>query len=144
MTKELLSLSTLVMTSVLTSISAKQPNIVVIYTDDQPLRAMSNIDPYFSTPNIDMLATKGILFENNFVCTSVSCVSRASILTGQHSLRHGVNSFDTPLTTEQMQQTYPGLLRKAGYRTAFLGKFGIGHPRAAAKELFLPADQFDL
>lgn len=140
MTKEILSLTTLVITSVY----AKQPNIVVIYTDDQPLRTMSNIDPYFSTPNIDMLATKGILFENNFVCTSVSCVSRASILTGQHSLRHGVNSFDTPLTTEQMQQTYPGLLRKVGYRTAFLGKFGIGHPRAADKELCLPADQFDL
>ncbi len=144
MTKEILSLSTLVMTSVLTSIYAKQPNIVVIYTDDQPQRALSSIDPYFSTPNIDMLATKGVTFENNFVCTSVSCVSRASILTGQHSLRHGVNSFDTPLTTEQMQQTYTGLLRKAGYRTAFLGKFGIGHPRAAAKELCLPADQFDL
>lgn len=128
----------------LLAVKAQKPNIIVIYTDDQPQRAVGRIDPYFSTPNLDQLATKGITFENNFVCTSVSCVSRASILTGQHSLRHGVNSFDTPLSTAQMEQTYNGILRRDGYRTAFLGKFGIGHPRAAAKELCLPADQFDL
>jgi arylsulfatase A-like enzyme len=139
-----LSLSVLFMSGILTSASAKQPNIVLIYTDDQPLRAMGNKDPYFSTPYIDQLAQKGVVFENNFVCTSVSCVSRASILTGQHSLRHGINSFNTPLTTAQMQQTYSGILRRAGYRTAFLGKFGIGHTRFAPKELCLPADQFDL
>jgi arylsulfatase A-like enzyme len=128
----------------LLAVKAQKPNIIVIYTDDQPQRAIGSIDPYFSTPNIDKLATRGVTFENSFVCTSVSCVSRASILTGQHSLRHGVNSFDTPLTTAQMEQTYNGVLRREGYRTAFLGKFGIGHPRAAAKELCLPADQFDL
>lgn len=139
-----LSLTTLFMTGMLNSVSAKQPNIVLIYTDDQPLRAMGNKDPYFSTPYIDQLARKGVVFDNSFVCTSVSCVSRASILTGQYCLRHGINSFNIPLTTAQMEQTYSGILRRAGYRTAFLGKFGIGHTRVAPKELCLPADQFDL
>jgi len=42
-----------------------------------------------------------------------------------------------------MKQSYAGLLRQAGYRTAFFGKFGIGHPRSSPLDLCLPADQFD-
>jgi len=122
----------------------KRPNIVFLLSDDQPLRAMSRIDPWFSTPNMDRLAQEGVVFDNAFVTTSVCAVSRASFFTGQHSIRNGVSSFDTPLTTDQMQGSYSGLLRTAGYRTAFLGKYAIGHPRSAPRHLCLPADQFDL
>ena len=122
----------------------QRPNIVFLLSDDQPLRAMSHRDPWFHTPNIDALAREGVVFENGFVDCSVCCVSRASIMTGQHNIRHGVHSFDTPLNNEQMEQSFPVLLRKAGYRTALLGKYAIGHTRAAPKELCLPADQFDL
>lgn len=128
----------------LPSTPSTPPNIVIFYTDDQPQRALGYLEDFFSTPNMDRLAETGIVFENSFVTSSICCVSRASFLTGQHSLRHGVNSFDTPLTTEQMERTYNGILRQAGYRTAFLGKFAIGHPRSAPRELCLPEDQFDL
>jgi len=121
-----------------------RPNIVFLYTDDQPQRAMSNTDPFFHTPNIDRLAREGVFFENAFVTTSICAVSRASLFTGQHMVRHGVADFDTPLSREQMSRSYAGLLREAGYRTAFLGKFAIGHPRSAPRELCLPEDQFDL
>lgn len=121
-----------------------RPNIVFFLTDDQPHQALGRLDPYFSTPHLDRLAGESVIFDNAFVTTSVCAVSRASVFTGQHSVRHGVNSFDTPLTTEQMQRSYSGLLRQAGYRTAFLGKFAIGHPRAAPRALCLPEDQFDL
>jgi arylsulfatase A-like enzyme len=123
---------------------ANRPNIVFLLTDDQAQRALGSVDPYFSTPNLDKLANEGVVFDNSFVTTSVCAVSRACFFTGQHSLRNGVASFDTPLTTEQLQQSYSGLLRKSGYRTAFLGKYAIGHPRSAPRELCLPADQFDL
>ncbi|NQU45180.1 sulfatase-like hydrolase/transferase [bacterium] len=120
-----------------------RPNIVFFYSDDQPLRAQGRVDPYFHTPNIDRLSQEGVVFENAFVTTSICCVSRTNLFTGQHMARHGVPDFDTPLSTKQMGQTYSGLLRAAGYRTAFLGKFGIGHPRSAPSELCLPEDQFD-
>lgn len=122
----------------------EQPNIVFVLTDDQPIRGLGHVDPWFHTPNIDKLANEGINFVNGFVESSVCAVSRASTLTGQFNLRHGVQSFDTPLSEAQMQQSFPVLLRNAGYRTALLGKFGVGHPRAAPRELCLPAHHFDL
>jgi len=123
----------------------KSPNIVFILSDDQPYRAQSSVESWFSTPNIDRLAEESVVFNNAFVTSSICCASRASFFTGQHSIRNGIASFDTPLQTEQLQQSYSGILRQAGYRTAFLGKYGIGHTRSGApKELCLPADQFDL
>jgi arylsulfatase A-like enzyme len=93
---------------------------------------------------MDQLANEGVVFENAFVESSICCVSRASILTGQYNVRHGIQSVDDPLSREQMGQSFPGLLRKAGYRMALLGKYGVGNTRAAPKELCLPADRFDL
>jgi len=123
----------------------QKPNVVFIFTDDQPQSAMGCMgNPHLATPHMDRLAKEGVLFENSFVTTSICCVSRASILTGQHMARHGIRSFDTPLSPGQLAQTYPVLLRAAGYRTAFLGKWAVGHPRSAARELCLPAGQFDL
>jgi arylsulfatase A-like enzyme len=92
---------------------------------------------------MDRLASEGVLFDQMFVTTAICAVSRASMLTGQHMARHGINSFEKPLSAEQWRQTYPMLLRTAGYRTAFLGKLAVGNPRVANKDLSLPADQFD-
>jgi len=122
----------------------KRPNIVFLYSDDQPYRAQGRVDSYFHTPNLDQLSRDGVVFENAFVTTSICCVSRASLFTGQYMARHGVRSFGRPLSTEQMKQSYSGLLRAAGYRTAFLGKFGIGIPPRVPIEQCLPGDQFDL
>jgi arylsulfatase A-like enzyme len=124
---------------------ASRPNIVFIFTDDQPQNAMSCMgNKQLKTPNMDRLASEGVLFENSFVTTSICCVSRASILTGQHMVRHGINSFSKPLSAEQWGQTYPMLLREAGYRTAFLGKLAVGDPKTQPASLCLPADKFDL
>ena len=123
----------------------KRPNIVFFLTDDQPLRAMSHIDPWFHTPNMDKLASEGITFQNAYVESAVCCVSRASMMMGQFNSFHGIQSFDDPLSHEQLEQSFPVLLRKSGYRTALLGKYGVGHTRSGApKELCLPADYFDL
>lgn len=123
---------------------AQKPNIVFILTDDQPLRAMGHVDPWFHTPHMDRLADEGVEFTNGFVECSVCCVSRASIMMGQFNSRHRIQSFDDPLSAAQLEQSFPVLLRKAGYRTALLGKYGVGHPRAAPKDLCLPAAYFDL
>jgi arylsulfatase A-like enzyme len=120
------------------------PNILFIFADDQPqscLGCMGN--EHIHTPNVDRLAADGVLFTNSFVTTAICCSNRACILTGQHMRRHGIRDFAEPLSAEAFQQTYPALLRSAGYRTGYLGKFAIGSPAGDRKQLALPADQFD-
>jgi arylsulfatase A-like enzyme len=107
-----------------------KPNIIFVLTDDQrydALGAMGN--KIIQTPNMDKLAKAGILFHNAYVTTSICCVSRASLLTGQYESRHHINDFATSLSAQAMAQTYPALLKNAGYQLGFIGKFGIGkHP----------------
>jgi len=109
--------------------SAK-PNIIFILTDDQrwdALGAMGN--SIIKTPNMDRLANTGVLFKNAYVTTSICCVSRASLLTGQYQSRHHINDFNTDLTAAALKNSYPALLKNAGYTMGFIGKFGVGsHP----------------
>jgi arylsulfatase A-like enzyme len=113
--------------------SPPQPNFVFILADDLRWNTLGCMgDPLVQTPRIDALAARGALFRNHFVTTSICCVSRASILTGQHERRHGIADFTTAFTDAQWSQTYPALLRAAGYRTAFIGKFGVGDEKAIA------------
>jgi arylsulfatase A-like enzyme len=124
--------------------AALRPNLVLFLTDDQPYLGMSCTgNPVLKTPHMDRLATDGVLFEKFFVTTAICACSRATLYTGQHMRRHGIQDFEKPLSAAQWQQTFPALLRASGYRTAFLGKFAIGSPKVDAA-LALPADKFDL
>ncbi len=80
--------------------------------------------PFLKTPHLDRMAKNGILFENAFVTTSLCSPSRASILTGQYAHLHGIldNATALPPTT----RTFPVELQKAGYATAFIGKWHMG------------------
>jgi len=120
--------------------TAARPNLVFILVDDwryDVLGCMGN--PIIKTPNIDKLAARGTLFRNAFVTTSICAVSRVSILTGQWQRRHRIDNFATGLNGQPWAQTYAALLRAAGYRTGFIGKFGVGN----AKEIAAKADAFD-
>lgn len=121
-----------------------RPNILFLLTDDQRFDDLSCMgNEIIQTPHLDRLAGEGVIFNNAFVTTAICCSSRASILTGQHMRRHGIEDFATPLSSEAMDATYPVLLRKAGYRTGFLGKMAIGRPSEELRHLSLPADKFD-
>jgi arylsulfatase A-like enzyme len=112
------------------------PNFIIILTDDQRWDALGCMgNPVLRTPHIDRLAADGALFTNAFCTTSICAVSRATFLTGQFERRHKVGDFRTPLTKEQFAQTFPGLLRRHGYRTGLVGKWGLGGP--------LPKDEYD-
>ncbi|MCH2202408.1 MAG: sulfatase [Fuerstiella sp.] len=109
-------------------LAADRPNIVFIFTDDHAPHAIGSYNGWLKdvnpTPNIDRLASQGILFQNSFCTNSICGPSRAVIQTGKHShlngfMRNG-NKFDGD------QQTFPKLLRKAGYRTAITGKWHLG------------------
>ncbi|MFC1607522.1 sulfatase [Candidatus Latescibacterota bacterium] len=118
----------------------ERPNIIFLLTDDQrwdSLGCMGN--PIIKTPNIDDMAADGVLFKNAYVTTPICCSSRASILIGQYSRRHGIHDFDTNFTEQALAETYPMLLRNAGYRTGFVGKYGITNTDET-----MPKDRFDV
>jgi arylsulfatase A-like enzyme len=77
------------------------------------------------TPNIDSLSRSGVTFENNFVTTAICVTSRASFFTGLYARRHGIIAFNQQFSAAQLERTYPAVLRKAGYRTGFIGKYGL-------------------
>lgn len=105
----------------------RPPNILFILTDDMRWDAMGWMgNPYIRTPTIDALAGRSFCFLNNFVTTSICATSRASILTGQYARRHGIWDFQKPLSDQAMRQSFPWLLKKSGYHTGFIGKWGVG------------------
>jgi arylsulfatase A-like enzyme len=104
-----------------------RPNLVLLLTDDQRADCLSCAGhPLLKTPNIDRLAKEGAHFRNAFVTTSICCVSRASYFTGRLGRNHKVGDFNTPLPADVLAASFPALLKKAGYRTACFGKWGIG------------------
>jgi arylsulfatase A-like enzyme len=114
----------------------RRPNILFLLTDDQRADLLSCAGhPILRTPNIDSLAQNGVRFVNNFCSTAICCTSRASILTGLHEKSHRISNFATRLSPECVQLSYPHLLRQAGYKTGFVGKYGVGGD-GAPPELF--------
>jgi N-acetylglucosamine-6-sulfatase len=101
-----------------------RPNFVVIVADDMAygLFGPGRRFPFLQLPNLQGLAERGISFDNAFVTTSLCSPSRASLLTGLYAHTHGV------LVNESVElspglSTYPQVLHRAGYETAFVGKW---------------------
>lgn len=111
--------------------------MVFLLADDQRHDAMSCAgNPIIQTPNMDWLARNGIRFENAFVTTPICAASRASIFTGLYERRHGYTFTKAPIRSDFCDLSYPILLRKAGYRTGFVGKFGIRVPDGVEDKWF--------
>lgn len=109
--------------------SAERPNIVFLLTDDQRWDTLGCYgNTIIHTPHLDALSQRGVTFDRAFVTTSICAPNRACILTGQYCARHGMWFFDRELAPQQLAQTYPALLKRAGYRTGFIGKYGVGEP----------------
>jgi arylsulfatase A-like enzyme len=114
------------------------PHIVFLLADDLRWNALGCMgDKIVQTPHLNALAERGTLFPNAFVTTSICAVSRATLFSGQYARRHRINDFQTPFAADRWAETYPALLRKAGYRTGFIGKFGVG------KDVAPMAKEFD-
>ncbi len=109
------------------ALAAAQPNIVVIIADDLGVDMISaynesGVAP--CTPNIDAIATDGLLFRNAWANPSCS-PTRAALLTGRYGFRTGVGSPGGVLNTDET--TIPELLD--GYDNACIGKWHLGGGR---------------
>ncbi|MBT7981058.1 MAG: sulfatase [Akkermansiaceae bacterium] len=115
-----------------------RPNIVFLLADDQATISMGcygNSDA--RTPNLDSLSARGVTFDNHYDTTAICMASRATILTGKYEYEHGCNFTKGKLKASDFAQSYPLLLRRAGYLTAFAGKFGVDLAEG------LPVSSFD-
>jgi len=103
----------------------KRPNILFIMTDDHAAAAMSCYGSRINkTPNLDRLASEGMLFKNCFCTNSICGPSRATILTGKYSHLHGFMTNEN-VGFDGSQQTVSKLLHSGGYETAIIGKWHL-------------------
>jgi len=104
----------------------KKPNLIFLFADDQnfdSLGCYGNQD--VQTPNIDKLAADGLVFDHHYNTTAICMASRANVFLGQYEYKTGCNFGTGNLSVSQFEKSYPVMLRQAGYRTAFAGKFGV-------------------
>jgi arylsulfatase A-like enzyme len=114
-------------------LSAKAPNLVIILTDDQGWHDVGfNGCTDIPTPHIDSIASQGARFDAGYVTFPVCGPSRAGLLTGRYQGRFGFTTNPTidpanpdaglPLEEENIAE----VLRKAGYKSAIIGKWHMG------------------
>src|SRR5512133_606562 len=118
-------------------IAAKpKPNIIFILADDmgwgdfgfqfQNKRAKLNVrsEPWTKTPNLDLMAARGVQMPNHYCPAPVSAPSRASLMLGRHQGHANVrdNQFDKAIDDNH---TLASVLKAAGYSTAAFGKWGL-------------------
>ncbi|MEO0731403.1 MAG: sulfatase-like hydrolase/transferase, partial [Bacteroidota bacterium] len=123
------------------ALSAQQerPNILCMLTDDQRFDALGHAGNELArTPEMDRLAATGTYFPNAMVTTPICAASRATLLSGLHERTHRFNFQTGSLREEYMTHAYPRVLREAGYRTAFYGKYGVQY---AGQDLLF--DEYD-
>ncbi len=126
------------------AVADERPNIVFLLADDQCTYSMGCYGtPGVQTPNMDQLARDGIVFDNHYDTTAICMASRASVMTGMYEYKTGCNFEHGALLRDHWNKSYPVLLKKAGYTTAFAGKFGFEVTDTPEQKGILPEHDFD-
>lgn len=108
-----------------------RPNIILIFADDLGYGDLGCYGhPTIRTPNLDRMASEGIRFTQFYAAAPVCSPSRAALLTGRYPMRSGVTRVlfpDSQGGLPPSEITTAEILRGAGYRTAAVGKWHLGH-----------------
>lgn len=120
----------------------ERPNIIFILTDDQRWDALGYAgNDIIQTPEMDKLAQEGTYFSHAMVTTPICSASRASLFSGLYERTHRYTFQTGPIREEYMANSYPKLMRAAGYYTGFFGKFGVNYP--GTETLFDEVEVYD-
>lgn len=126
-----------------------RPNIILLLTDDQSYNSVRYAgNTQVKTPNLDRLASAGLIFDAAYDTTSICMASRAQVMTGMYEYKTGCNFSHGPLRRDKWRRSYPVLLRDAGYFTGFVGKFGFAVKGEEGDSNYhhnedIPIDSFD-
>jgi len=117
--------------------ATERPNLVFVFGDQWRGQATGYAgDPNAITPNLDKLSGESVQFTNAISGCPVCSPYRASLLTGQYPLTHGIFHNDKPLSPDAV--TIAEVYKKAGYDTAYIGKWHVdGHGRFS----FIPKER---
>jgi arylsulfatase A-like enzyme len=107
-----------------------KPNVIIIFTDDQGSVDMNIYGAKdLATPHMDSLAKRGVRFTQFYAASAICSPSRVGLMTGR-TPQHGGLKHNVPLNSVGMpssQITIAEELKKAGYTTAHIGKWHLGH-----------------
>ncbi len=112
-------------------------NVVLILSDDHRFDFMGFHDgspDWLETPAMDRMAAEGVHLENAFVSTSLCSPSRASILTGRYMHHHRVVDNQRPM--DPGNRFFTEFLQQGGIRTAYIGKWHMGHDNDEPRRSF--------
>ncbi|HVM48921.1 MAG TPA: sulfatase [Candidatus Acidoferrum sp.] len=115
----------------------RRPNVLLVLADQWRAEALSCAgNPDVRTPNLDRLQRQGVQFVNAVSGLPVCSPMRASLLTGQRPLTHGVFLNDVPLNPAAV--TLGKVFAAAGYDTAYIGKW---HLNGDGRSAFIPRER---
>lgn len=130
------------------AVEKQKPNFLFILADDYGYHDLSiSGSKFYETPNIDRIASEGMIFTDGYATCQVCSPSRASIMTGKFPARHGITDWIGAKTGEDWSKTgratqllppeyvhalpheyttLPEAMKAAGYKTFFAGKWHLG------------------
>lgn len=107
-----------------------RPNIIYILADDLGNKDVGFHGSDIQTPHLDKLAADGARLEQ-FHTQPMCTPTRAALLTGRYPFRYGLQTFVIPSSgtygLDTTERTLPQVLKDAGYATAIVGKWHLGH-----------------
>ncbi|WPP51819.1 sulfatase-like hydrolase/transferase [Catalinimonas niigatensis] len=95
-----------------------QPNILWIVSEDNSPLIGAYGDEFATTPNIDQLASEGVLYQNAFAAAPVCAPSRSTLITGVWPTSMGTQHMRSTYPIPEMIKFFPRYLREAGYYTS--------------------------
>ena len=122
---------------------ASHPNIVLFYVDDLGWSDLGySGSSFYESPNIDRLANEGVVFDNAYACAPNCAPSRACLMSGMYTPRHGIYTVgssargksedrmlfpvENKTVLDDEIDTLPEQLKKLGYQTGHFGKWHLG------------------
>lgn len=123
--------------------NTQKPNIILFFVDDLGWRDVGfNGSKFYNTPNIDKMASEGMIFTNAYSNAPNCAPSRACLMSGKYSARHGIYTVGNPARGKSKDRklipaknktildgkftTIAEALKSAGYKTCHAGKWHLG------------------